>query len=72
MPAREREPRHIHPNFYWLQEDHLRQRRHGQDWRWTIFRPQIIFGFAVGSLLLAPSLFVLFRVFKGSGSPSYH
>ncbi len=29
-------------------------------------------GFAVGILLLAPSLFVLFRVFKGSGAPSYH
>jgi len=29
-------------------------------------------GFAVGSLLLAPSLVVLFRVFKGSGAPSYH
>ena len=29
-------------------------------------------GFAVGSLLLAPSLLVLFRVFKGSRAPSYH
>jgi len=34
-------------------------------------RPLAI-GFAIGGLLLAPSLFVLFRVFKGSGAPSYH
>jgi nucleoside-diphosphate-sugar epimerase len=48
-PAREREPRHIHPNFYWLQEDHLKMRQAGRPWTWTIFRPQFIFGFAVGS-----------------------
>jgi cytochrome d ubiquinol oxidase subunit II len=36
----------------------------------------IAFGFAIGVVLVAPSLFILFRVFKGSGSgsgtPSYH
>jgi cytochrome d ubiquinol oxidase subunit II len=31
----------------------------------------IAIGFLIGSLLLAPSLLVLFRVFKGSGPPSY-
>jgi nucleoside-diphosphate-sugar epimerase len=44
VPAREREPRDPHPNFYWLQEDHLRAaaERHGFDW--TILRPQIVVG----------------------------
>ena len=36
----------------------------------------IAFGYAIGIMLVAPSLFLLFRVFKGSGSgsgtPSYH
>jgi hypothetical protein len=49
IPGRENEPRHIHPNFYWLQEDDLRRRQQGQAWHWTIFRPQTIFGFTLGS-----------------------
>jgi nucleoside-diphosphate-sugar epimerase len=49
IPGREIEPRHIHPNFYWLQEDALRERQRGASWRWTIFRPQTVFGFGLGS-----------------------
>jgi nucleoside-diphosphate-sugar epimerase len=49
IPGREREPRHIHPNFYWLQEDHLRRAQAGESWTWTIFRPQFVFGFTLGS-----------------------
>ena len=80
VPAREREPRHFHPNFYWLQEDHLRQRRHGQDWRWTIFRPQAIFGFAIGSPMNVLSALGVYAtisrelgwplVFPGAGEPA--
>jgi len=80
VPAREREPRHFHPNFYWLQEDHLRRRRQGQDWRWTIFRPQAIFGFAVGSPMNVLSALGVYAtisrelgwplVFPGAGAPA--
>jgi len=49
IPGREIEPRHIHPNFYWLQEDALRERQRDSNWRWTIFRPQTVFGFGLGS-----------------------
>jgi nucleoside-diphosphate-sugar epimerase len=49
VPARERWPRDDHENFYWLQEDFLRDRQAGRHWRWTILRPQIVFGHAVGS-----------------------
>jgi len=49
VPARERWPRDDHANFYWLQEDFLRDRQPGKDWQWTIIRPQIVFGHAVGS-----------------------
>ena len=48
VPARERSPRDPHANFYWLQEDYLRARRADADWSLTIWRPQVVFGGAVG------------------------
>lgn len=52
IPGRERAPRHIHPNFYWAQEDLLRARRAaGAAWRFTILRPQAVIGFALGSAM---------------------
>jgi nucleoside-diphosphate-sugar epimerase len=51
VPARESAPRHIHPNFYWAQEDFLAARQAGKAWSWTIFRPQVVFGFAQGSMM---------------------
>lgn len=49
VPAREDAPRDNHQNFYWLQEDWLREAQRGRDWSFTIFRPQIVFGHALGS-----------------------
>lgn len=49
VPARERWPRHAHENFYWLQEDFLRERQAKGNWHFTIMRPRIVFGDAVGS-----------------------
>jgi nucleoside-diphosphate-sugar epimerase len=49
VPAREDAPRDNHANFYWLQEDWLREAQRGRDWSFTIFRPQIVFGHALGS-----------------------
>ncbi len=52
IPGKERAPRHIHPNFYWAQEDLLRARRAaGASWRFTILRPQAVIGFALGSAM---------------------
>jgi nucleoside-diphosphate-sugar epimerase len=51
VPARENAPRHIHPNFYWAQEDFLAARQAGKDWHWTVFRPQVVFGFAYPSMM---------------------
>jgi nucleoside-diphosphate-sugar epimerase len=56
-PAKERWPRDPHENFYWLHEDYVRAAAEGQAWSWTIFRPQIIFGSAVGvAMNLTPVL----------------
>lgn len=49
VPAKERWTRHDHANFYWLQEDLLRERQPQAGWVFTVLRPQIIFGHAVGS-----------------------
>ncbi len=51
MPARETDPRSMPPNFYYDQEDWLRGRQVGKDWTWTILRPQIVCGIALGSPL---------------------
>ncbi len=79
VPAKERWPRDDHPNFYWLQEDHLRAAAEGASWGWTILRPQVVFGGAVGSAMnIAPVLGVFAalcaeegRPFGYPGGPSY-
>ena len=48
-PAASEQPRHDHANFYWLQEDYLRERRAAAAWSLTILRPQVVFGEALGS-----------------------
>ena len=54
IPAKERWPRHAHENFYWLQEDLIRERQAraleaGRPWHFTILRPQVVLGHAPGS-----------------------
>ncbi|RAI58328.1 SDR family oxidoreductase [Roseicella frigidaeris] len=49
IPGKESAPRHIHPNFYWAQEDLVRERQARASWSFTIVRPQALIGFALGS-----------------------
>ena len=49
LPGKESQPRPPGPNFYWAQEDYLRQKQAGRGWHYAIFRPQIVFGVAIGS-----------------------
>ena len=51
MPARETDARSMGPNFYYDQMDWLAERQQGKNWTWTIFRPQIVCGAALGSPL---------------------
>lgn len=44
IPARERAPRDNHANFYWLQEDYLKEKSTERGFKFTIFRPQLIIG----------------------------
>jgi nucleoside-diphosphate-sugar epimerase len=51
IPGKESAPRHMHPNFYWAQEDMVRERQARAGWSFTIFRPQAVVGFALGSAM---------------------
>lgn len=48
-PAREDDPRLMPPNFYYDQEDLLRERQKGRSWHFTALRPEAVCGFAVGN-----------------------
>jgi nucleoside-diphosphate-sugar epimerase len=41
-PAREDAPRHNGDNFYYSQEDWLRERQAGKDWTWSASRPSYV------------------------------
>jgi nucleoside-diphosphate-sugar epimerase len=70
IPARERSPRHRHENFYWLQKDYIREKQAGKRWTWTILRPQIVFGEAVGgNLNVIPAIGVYAALRKEAGLP---
>jgi nucleoside-diphosphate-sugar epimerase len=49
IPAKERTPRAEHDNFYFLQEDALRELASDAPWSWTILRPQVVYGDSFGS-----------------------
>ncbi len=48
-PAKENDPRHMPPDFYYDQEDFLRHCSQNKSWGWSALRPSNICGFAVGS-----------------------
>jgi len=48
-PLRECEPRAEHPNFYWVQEDYLREKQRAHPFALTVFRPTVIYGDAWGN-----------------------
>ncbi|XOV84970.1 MAG: SDR family oxidoreductase [bacterium] len=70
VPARESQPRVEHPNFYWLQEDDLKQRAAEWGFATTIFRPQLIVGPNHGVVMnLPPVVGVYAAMRKAEGLP---
>lgn len=70
VPARERWPRDAHENFYWLQEDELRALAREHDFSFTIFRPQIVFGDAIGAAMnMLPALGAYAALRRAEGRP---
>jgi nucleoside-diphosphate-sugar epimerase len=48
-PAKEDDPRHSAPCFYYDQQDWLAARQRGKAWTWSALRPHGVLGVAIGS-----------------------
>lgn len=48
-PFYEDDPRHLSPNFYYVQEDLLRERGAAGEFEWSILRPDVVVGDIVGN-----------------------
>jgi nucleoside-diphosphate-sugar epimerase len=48
-PFYENDPRHVSPNFYYVQEDLLRERGAAGDFDWSILRPDVVVGDVAGN-----------------------
>jgi nucleoside-diphosphate-sugar epimerase len=70
LPARERHPRDPHENFYWHQEDLLREVAGRAGFRWTILRPVQVVGPAYGvGYCTPPVIGALAAVCHRTGQP---
>ena len=61
-PAREDDPRHMPPNFYYDQEDYLKAQSAGKSWSWSALRPSSICGFAVGNPMNLATVLAVYAV----------
>jgi nucleoside-diphosphate-sugar epimerase len=64
IPARESQPRVEHPNFYWRQEDYLREVSEADDLTFTIFRPQLIVGPNHGVVMNVPPVLGVYAAIR--------
>ena len=70
VPARERFPRDQHENFYWLQEDYIRDKSAKDGWAFSIWRPQLIVGPNYGVVMnLPPIIGAYAAILKEDGQP---
>jgi nucleoside-diphosphate-sugar epimerase len=69
VPAREgRSEMYQQPNFYWAQENFLRDLQRGKRWHWSILRPVLIVGLAMGGAMdLIPPLGVYAAMLRQQG-----
>src|SRR5690349_219888 len=69
VPAREgRSEMYEQPNFYWVQENFLREQQKGKAWHWSILRPVLIVGLAMGGAMdLIPPLGVYAAIMREQG-----
>ena len=69
VPAREgRSEMYEQPNFYWAQENFLRELQTDKAWHWSILRPVLIVGLAMGGAMdLIPPLGVYAAMLREQG-----
>lgn len=69
-PARETDPRHMPPNYYFDQIDWLTAYQQGKRWDWAELRPQTLCGFAPGTpMSIVPVIAVYASICKRLGLP---
>jgi nucleoside-diphosphate-sugar epimerase len=69
-PARESDPRHFGPNYYFDQIDWLTQFQRGKRWSWVELRPQTLCGFAPGTpMSIVPAIAVYASISRELGLP---
>jgi nucleoside-diphosphate-sugar epimerase len=69
-PAREDDPRHMPPNFYYDLQDYVAERARGKGWMWSAPRPHAVIGFAVGNPMnLSTVIAVYASLCKALGLP---
>jgi nucleoside-diphosphate-sugar epimerase len=69
-PARESDPRHMPPDYYFDQIDWLAEAQRGRSWDWVELRPQTLCGFAPGTpMSILPAIAVYAAVSKELGLP---
>lgn len=70
VPAREKFERDAHENFYWLQEDYIREAGEKAGFTWTIFRPTVVMGPNVGvAMNVLPIVGVYAAIAHETGQP---
>lgn len=69
-PAKEEDPRHMPPNYYFDQIDWLAVFQQDKPWSWTELRPQTLCGFAPGTpMSIVPVIAVYAAISKALGLP---
>ena len=69
-PGRESDARHEGANFYWAQEDYLREAAASHGFAFSIMRPQVVCGFALGSPMnIIAAIGVYAAIQKALGEP---
>jgi nucleoside-diphosphate-sugar epimerase len=62
-PAREDDPRHMPPNFYYDLQDYIVDRSHGKAWSWSAPRPHAVIGFALGNPMNLSTVIAVYAAF---------
>jgi nucleoside-diphosphate-sugar epimerase len=69
-PFYENDPRHLAPNFYYAQEDLLRERADAGEFEWAILRPDVVVGDIAGNPMnIALVIGVFAALSKAAGLP---
>jgi len=70
IPGRERFPRVVHENFYWLQEDYVKAKAKSSGFAFSFWRPQLIVGPNYGVVMNLPPIIGAFAaICKETGRP---